>query len=264
MTPAVVKTFPTGNADRVEVLNQLKAMTGNLVPAAIRLDANTASFEWIEGDVPVTEATLPDNALEQVGAVVANLHRAGRTFPPSWGLRLVSQLPDTVAALKDSATALGLAFGLDADAPEWTMTWTHGDIAPANVVFRNDWQEVVGVIDWEFMAWDLPILDVAHALWRTAGWSAWKTGEADWNRRRRRTAGFLRGYRWTGRAENIVIALHFLLGRRVEVISAAEQAAPGTLPPDWTEELDRCSCDIAALVANSERYYKLAVQPELP
>lgn len=261
MERTVWKKFPVDRADRVDVLNQLRTVIGPLVPIAARFDAETASFGWIEGDVPAVEADLPDHALLVVGRVLAQMHLAARAFPPSWGVNSIADLPGTIARLKASATTVGMTLDLTDRAAEWTMTWTHGDIAPANIVFRDGWHDIAGVIDWEFMDWDLPILDVAHALWRIAGWSNWKAGSPNWERRRVRTVNLLDGYGWVGSLDNLIVALHFLLSRRIEVIIEADRAAPGSLPRDWTEELERCRYDMEMIGLNARRYRGLVNEP---
>jgi O-antigen/teichoic acid export membrane protein len=46
-----------------------------------------------------------------------------------------------------------------------TLSWTHGDLAPGNVVFSVDGRRIVGIIDWERARADgLPEIDTAHFL----------------------------------------------------------------------------------------------------
>ena len=46
-----------------------------------------------------------------------------------------------------------------------TLSWTHGDLAPGNVIFSGDGRRTAGIIDWERARADgLPDVDTAHFL----------------------------------------------------------------------------------------------------
>jgi aminoglycoside phosphotransferase (APT) family kinase protein len=47
------------------------------------------------------------------------------------------------------------------------VSWIHGDYFPGNILTKPDGSEVLGIVDWDLAAEDLPMIDIMHLLLST-------------------------------------------------------------------------------------------------
>lgn len=247
--------MPIQRADRAPVLASIRSSIGWGIPWCERVDADVIEFEWVEGIVPSGPRDIPVRALERLGGLLATFHRDSRRLKPAWGYSTIAELPRTAGAIRKIARDLDLDVSEEWQASCWNLSWTHGDISPWNVVLLPNYEDIAAIIDWEFMAWDLPILDIAHALWRTVPWSgSAERSDEEWLECAGRSSAFLRGYGWTGPAEDLLCSLLFLLDRRFEVITDGLRREDVVTRSDWRVTLDLLTTDSHEMRSSPSRY----------
>lgn len=214
----VRKRWPAPHYDPVFVLAQLRERLGTLIPACSRVSPGTIDVEWIEGSSVDVYGQLPIHRLPELGTILRRMHFAGRDLRPGGYVRSLDGLPRTIDLLEESAVTLKLKLPREwYSDDDWWLTWTHGDITPGNVIVNPATLQIAGIIDWEFMAWDLPVFDLAHALWRMVPWSNAYLRD-NWASARSRSLVLRRNYGWEKSADYVLTVLLFLIQRRIEIL----------------------------------------------